>query len=132
MDRKVRATLTQSVDQLMSILIPQVVHLYNDVNVEHFALQVDIQDFVWWLVCRHIEDCYLLRVTNFNYRSVPHETLYYALSSNVPSLNVLISQFIRAPNIYQDNEIEVFLDGREVRIFYYARERDPQVFVRTR
>jgi len=107
------------------MLLPIITDLYNDPMCEQLGLQVSIQDFIWWLCCRHIEDCMLLQVQNFNYRSKNHEDLYYELLKRCPNLHVLFTQFIRSPQIFQDNEVNVFLNGTNIHISYYAARSTP-------
>jgi hypothetical protein len=96
--------------------------------LEQYAYSgIDEESVIKWIVCEELELTYCLFAIGHIHNQEPHLRIRDALRGILPfELSDITSQYIKVPNLYENNEIEVTLQERDLYIKYYA---EPPPFV---
>lgn len=118
-----RATLIQDIQEYLGIILPYLRPL-----LEQYAYTgIDEESAVKWIICEELEITHCLFASGHISNQEPYLRIRDALRGLIPyDLSVITSCYIKVPRLYEENEIEVTIQERDLYIKYYA---EPPPFV---
>ena len=120
-----QATLIQDVLQLQTLLEP----CLQQAMAEWGAQPQQYNRILTWIIEEELELIHMLfsrqHIHNDTVPAQIHQRLDVLMHERYGhGLSVYMAAYVRAPHVYDDNQIEVFLTHRDLYIIYYGRDLD--------
>lgn len=114
-----RATLIQDLQEYIAYLTP-----YLEPILENYAHRgIDLDAALQWIIREEIELIYLLCDPQHLHNHPTYSRIHNELDRSLPgslSLSMVTSEYIKVPMIYNEYEIQVRVQERDLYIFYYS------------
>lgn len=122
---KHQATLIQDINEYLTLLEEYLTPLFE----EHHALQgMSLEGVIQWIIEEELDIIYMLYTKGHAHGLWPYHMFHAELDRRMRlSLSTYTGHYIRAPRLYDDSDIKLYIRGRDLYIEYYCNPIMPPV-----